>query len=290
MLSVRTRCLFCSLLCRSLGKSALRFWLCSHLTSNLCPLTSGKRGRFRGFTLLELLVVIAVISILFGLVAPAFTTIKTGSDITNAAHTIKGLLEQARNYALINGTYTWVGFFEEDGATASTNPATAGHGRLVILIVASRDGTIVYQQPVVSPTTAMDPTKLAQISKLVTLDNVHLCTFGNGTGTGAGDTFPTRPPVPGTSPDNAKIGDTSPPDSLRPFQYPIGNTTSARYTFKKLIEFSPRGEARVNNINYTIRGLLEVGVQPIRGTIIDKNKSCAIQVTGFGGNIKVYQP
>jgi prepilin-type N-terminal cleavage/methylation domain-containing protein len=243
------------------------------------------------FTLLELLVVIAIIAILSVMVVPAFTTIKGGNDITNAAYTIKGLLEQARNYALINKTYTWVGFSEEDGATASTNPATAGNGRVMISIVASKDGTIVYQQPVASPTTAMDPTKLAQISKLVRLDNIHLRTFVNGTGTGAGDTFPTRPPVPGTSPDNAKIGDTSPPDSLRPFQYPVGNaSSSAQYSFKKLIEFSPRGEARVNNINYTIRGVLEVGVQPIRGTIIDNNKNCAIQVTGFGGNIKVYQP
>jgi prepilin-type N-terminal cleavage/methylation domain-containing protein len=287
---LRTRGPFRSLPRRSLVEGGFRPWLCSRLTSDRCPLTSEKRGRFRGFTLVELLAVIAVISILFALVVPAFTTIKTGNDITNAAYTIKGLLEQARNYALINGTYTWVGFFEEDGATASTSPATTGNGRLVISIVASKDGTIVYQQPVVSPMTAMDPTKLAQISKLVKFDNVHLRTFGNGTGTGAGDTFPTRPPVPGTSPDNAKIGDTSPPDSLRPFQYPLGNATSARYTFKKLIEFSPRGEARVNNINYTIRGVLEVGVQPIRGTIIDNSKSCAIQVTGFSGNSKVYQP
>ena len=252
---------------------------------------STDKGRKSAFTLIELLVVVAIIVGLMAFVAPAFTNMKSAGDITNAAYTIKGLLEQARNYALINKTYTWIGFFEENGTTASTNPATAGNGRLVISIVASKDGTIVYQQPVVSPTSSMDPTRLVQISKVVRLDSVHLRTFTNGAGTGAGDTFPTRPPVPGTLPDNAKIGDTSPPDSLRPFQYPVENaSSSAQYTFKKLIEFSPRGEARVNNINYTIRGVLEVGVQPIRGTIIDNNKNCAIQVTGFGGNIKVYQP
>jgi hypothetical protein len=200
-------------------------------------------------------------------------------------------LEQARNYALINKTYTWVGFFEENESTALTNPATAGSGRLVISIVASKDGTIVYEQPVVSPTTPMDTGKLVQISKLVKLDNVHLHTFPNGTGTGEGNTFPTRPLVPGGFPENAKIGDTSPPDSLRPFQYPVGSgSPSTQYIFKKLIEFSPRDESRVNNINYTIRGVLEVGIQPMRGSTVDDSKDCAIQVTGFGGNIKVYQP
>jgi len=67
-----------------------------------------------GFTLLELLIVIAIIAILLVLLAPAFTTIKSGTDVTSAAYTIKGALDTARTYAKANNTYTWVGFFEED--------------------------------------------------------------------------------------------------------------------------------------------------------------------------------
>lgn len=247
------------------------------------------RGRY-AFTLIELMVVIGIIVLLTGLLVPAVTSLKGASDMTSAAYTIKGLLEQARSYALINNTYTWVGFFEENGSVASTNPATAGTGRIVISTVASKDGTIVYKQPVVSPFDSMDPTKLTQVSKLVRLDNVHLRTFTNGSGSGI-DSFATRPPIPGNSPDNAKIGDTSPPASLRPFQYPVGNPSMpAQYTFSKAIEFSPRGECRVNNNNYAIRSLLEVTLQPIRGSVLDNNKAHAIQVTGFGGNIKLFQP
>jgi prepilin-type N-terminal cleavage/methylation domain-containing protein len=58
------------------------------------------------FTLIELVVVIGIIVVLTVLVAPAFTNIKRATDITSAAYTIKGVLEQARNYALINNTYT----------------------------------------------------------------------------------------------------------------------------------------------------------------------------------------
>jgi prepilin-type N-terminal cleavage/methylation domain-containing protein len=244
----------------------------------------------QGFTLIELVVVIGIIGVLTVLVLPAFTNIKRATDITSTAFTIKGVLEQARNYALINNTYVWVGFFEEDGSIASTNPATAGTGRVVILTVASKDGTIAYAQPVISPATPMDSARLVRTTKLVRLDNLHLRTFPNGSGSGS-DTFPTRPPIPGNLPDNAKIGDTSPPDSLRPFQHPIeGPPAPAQYTFSKVIEFSPRGECRVNNNNYTVRPLIEVGFQPVRGTTLDNNKNCAVQLTGFGGNIKIYQP
>src|SRR6266536_5211361 len=96
----------------------------------------------RAFTLLELLVVIGIIAVLLVLLAPAFTTIKSAGDITSAAYTIKGVLDTARTYAKANNTYTWVGFYEEDVST--TTPGTAGVGRLVMSIVASKDGTMIY--------------------------------------------------------------------------------------------------------------------------------------------------
>src|SRR5207237_6773668 len=94
-----------------------------------------------------------IIAVLMALVVPAFTTIKSGTDATSAAYTIKGILDQARTYAMANNTYTWVGFYEED--VSSTTPATPGTGRLVMSIVASKDGTEVYTS-VSSPAADMD--------------------------------------------------------------------------------------------------------------------------------------
>jgi Tfp pilus assembly protein FimT len=51
---------------------------------------------------------------LLALVVPAFTTIKSGTEVTTAAYTIKAVLDTARTYAKANNTYTWVGFYEED--------------------------------------------------------------------------------------------------------------------------------------------------------------------------------
>jgi prepilin-type N-terminal cleavage/methylation domain-containing protein len=248
----------------------------------------------RGFTLLELLIVMGIVGLLLVLIAPAFTGIKGGTDVTSAAYTIKGVLDTARTYAKANNTYVWVGFFEEDGSIPSANPAAPGNGRIVISTVASKDGTEVYTS-VGSPAADMDPngTRLLHVGKLVKLENMHLRTFANCASNCTAVSFPTRPPVPGGSPENAKIGDTSPDPSLRYFHYPpTGTEAAAQYTLKKMIQFSPRGEGRPQNDNYEMRAVVEVGFQPIHGTAapaLDDAKNCAVQLSGFGGNTKIYQ-
>src|SRR5467141_201967 len=96
--------------------------------------------RFAASTLLELLIVVGIIALLLVLIAPAFTYIKGGTDVTSAANTIKSVLDTARTYAKANNTYTWVGFYEEDVSQSSTCPPTAGTGRVVMSVVASKDG------------------------------------------------------------------------------------------------------------------------------------------------------
>ena len=248
-----------------------------------------------GFTLLELLIVMGIVALLMVLIAPAFTTIKGGTDVTNAAYTIKGVLDTARTYAKANKTYVWVGFFEEDGSIPSTShTATAGNGRMVISTVASKDGTEVYTS-VGNPAADMDPngTRLSPLGKVVKLESMHLRTFANCASNCTGVSFPTRPPVPGGSPENAKIGDTSPDPSLRYFHYPpTGTEAAAQYTFTRMIQFSPRGECRPQNDNYQMRAVVEVGFQLIHGTVapaLDDAKNCAVQLSGFGGNTKIYQ-
>src|SRR6476469_6179666 len=159
-------------------------------TSNVRVPIAAERGAksVRGFTLLELLVVVGIIGLLLVLIAPAFTTIKGGTDVTSAAYTIQGVLDTARTYAKANNTYTWVGFFEED----ASNPPLAGVGRIVMSIVASKDGTMIY-----NPTNLGQQnltSGLVQVGKLTKIDNMHLWTHTDAP-SGAGSTFDTRPPV-----------------------------------------------------------------------------------------------
>jgi len=249
------------------------------------------RGRCRavglregGFTLIELLVVMGIIAILLVLMAPAFTTIKSGADATSAAYSIKGVLDQGRTYAMANNTYTWIGFFEEDVSTASTNPATAGTGRIVMSIVASKDGTMIYTAPL-AIVTALPPANLIQVGKLTKIDNTHLLHLQSyAPTTPTSDTFRTRPAVSSTA---AQLGDDTPPNPILRFQYPLGSTP--QYTFSKMVQFNPRGEAVIDNSNYTYTPVSEIGFQPTHGSALSTSNVGAIQLTGVGGDVKIYR-
>lgn len=245
-----------------------------------------------GFTLLELLIVVGIIGLLLALIAPAFTNIKGGTDLTSAAYTIKGVLDTARTYAVANNTYTWVGFFEENAPDPSTNPATSGTGRIVMSIVASRDGTMLYTGNLSNGTVTLDPgsTTLTQVGKLTKVDNVHLKTFPAATATPPPDDFDTRP-IPAPSPAGAaQIGDTTPPNPALTFHYPVGSSPG-QYIFTKIIQFNPRGEGVIDNSSYTMAPVSEIGVRPTHGTTVDtiSTNFIAIQFTGFGGNVKIYR-
>ena len=238
------------------------------------------RERINAFTLLELLIVVGIIGLLLVLLAPAFTTIKSGSDVTSAAYSIKGVLDAARTYAKANNTYTWVGVCEED--VSSTGSGCGGIGRIVMSIVASKDGTNV------ATTNPIDPTKLIQVGKLTKIDNLHLATFTDGLGTGS--TFDTRPPVTFNGTQYSLAGM---PNSTTPFQYPVGSPAPpVQYTFLKAIQFSPRGEALVNNNSNSPQTASEVAFEPTHGAVVPNPTPAnvvAVQFNGFAGDVRIYR-
>jgi prepilin-type N-terminal cleavage/methylation domain-containing protein len=259
------------------------------------PATGERGGGSSAFTLLELLIVTTIVGLLLVLITPAFTTMKEGWGVTSAAYTIKGVLDTARTYAKANNTYTWVGLFEEDASQPSTNPATPGTGRLVMSIVASKDGSIIYDPA--SQTQQDLTTGVIQVAKLVKVDNIHMWTHTD-TPSGTGSTFPTRRNVSGIY----CIGDTTPANpTTTPFEYPVGNPApAAQYTFLKAIQFTPRGEARINNStvdgngaeNFPLQTLAEIGVEPTHGSTMPASipsNVFAVQFTGVGSNVSIYR-
>src|SRR5438552_943211 len=238
-----------------------------------------------GFTLLELLIVIGIIAVLLVLIAPAFTTIRSGGDVTSAAYTIKGVLDTARTFAKANDTYTWVGFLEENVANpASPNSDTPPIGRLIMSIVASRDGTMLYTGNLTGSVVLDPPSSatLLQVGKLTKIDNVHLKTFPAATATPPPDSFDTRPAATSTA---AQIGDTTPPSPALTFHFPVGSSPS-QYAFTKVVQFSPHGEGVVTNGSYTLAPISEIGVVPTHGAAVPACSPAnvvAIQFIVLGG-------
>jgi len=279
-------------------------------TSGTRRLTSSEHERCSGFTLLELLIVIAIIAVLLVLIAPAFTSLKSAGDATNAAYTIKGVLDTARTYAKANNTYTWVGFYEENVANQSSpNTDQPPVGRLIMSIVASKDGTNVYG----AGNGTIDPTKLIQIGKLVKIENIHLPLFAVCTSNCTGDSFDTRPTLqndPTAGYNYSRFGElNSPQPNTAPFttpynfQYPVGNPAPAiQYIFSKILQFSPRGESRVNGNSYDIRRVVEIGLLQTHGTatpvpvsgagtssVVFNGNVVAVQINGFAGDVRIYR-
>jgi prepilin-type N-terminal cleavage/methylation domain-containing protein len=245
-----------------------------------------------GFTLLELLIVVGIIGLLLVLIAPAFTTIKGGTDVTSAAYTIKGALDTARTYAMANNTYTWIGFKEVDvSQSASVSPQISGTGRLAFAIVASKDGMRGYDitnpnLPAPAWTNYNNGANLVAVGKLQYLENFHLA----GTLTMAGNMA--RPNVS----SNYIILNAPPASaSVTPFDWPLGSALDVgQYSFKKVINFDPQGVARIQYSTNadTISPYTEIGLQQTHGTTVDTNNPnvVAIQLGGVGGSVRIYRP
>jgi type II secretory pathway pseudopilin PulG len=233
-----------------------------------CLPGSLQRERASAFTLLELLIVVGIIALLLVLMAPAFTTIRGGTDVTTAAYTIKGALDTARTYAKANNTYTWVGFAGSIGPTIT--------GQVQVAVVASKDGTDLGT----GGNGGDISNGVTPVGKLIRIDNIDI--GDTGPPTNDGTEFESRPAV-----DNAyrvsSSGDTA---------YPF---TTQQVTFKRWIRFSPRGEAVVKGGDTQIAHYAEVGVLPTHGTTPAatinpaSGNLVAIQINGFGSNVRIYR-
>jgi prepilin-type N-terminal cleavage/methylation domain-containing protein len=260
------------------------------------------------FTLIEMMVVIGIISILMVLVVPAFTSLKSAGDVTDAAYGIKGLLENSRTYAKANHTYVFIGFAEVDASVSSSvspqiTTGTTPYGRVAVAIVASKDGTRQYQYATSnqgSDWTAnyVNGNNLIALGKLQRYENLHFLV-----------NFPSWTPTTHPNSNMARFQPTGAPYTLglstststTPFTWPLGSPLSSgyQYRFDKVINFDPQGIARIATSTNAdeIAQVMEIDFQATHGTVVppvptnqDVGNHTVVQIAPRTGAIRVYRP
>jgi prepilin-type N-terminal cleavage/methylation domain-containing protein len=242
----------------------------------------------KGFTLIELIVVISIMAFLMLLGAPAFNMISGSRDVSQSASDITSTLESARAYAMANNTYVFVGISEVNGlnSTSEVNQNT-GIGRLVMIVVASKDGTNNYDMS----NQWQGEGNLQPISRPKVFNKIHMADF-SGMTTNAGPMASRIEISSAESLGSSQVG----AQSL--FSWPLG-TSSTQYNFYKVIQFDPRGTATLQS-GATPSGMsqwVEIGLQEAKGNVVpvsiqdvSKGNIAAIQIDGVTGSVRVYRP
>jgi prepilin-type N-terminal cleavage/methylation domain-containing protein len=269
---------------------------------------------YRGFSLIELLVVAVLMTILTALIVPAFNTLNSASGLTQAAFEIKGCLDRARSYATANNTYVYVGFAEVDGsvsssATPQVNTGQTAFGRVTVAVAATKDGASGYDGDVNNWQTNYNTTtksNLVPLNKLQRFENLHLADLGSDPPT-SGNMC--RPAISNSTTPSYNIGNAACVSST-PFAWPLGTSLPAsatavvsspsQYAFYKVIQFDPQGVARIQSSAGTSSSVvpyMEIALQQTRGKVkpsVPSNQNIgnqvAIQIDSMTGATRIYRP
>ena len=257
----------------------------------------------------------ASLRLLLVLMAPAFTYIKGGTDVTSAAYRIKGVLDTARTYAKANNTYVFVGFAEVDSSVdPSVSPqvttGTTPYGRVAVAVVASKPGTRQFAYATSnqgSDWTASysNGANLIAIGKLQRYENLHfLVDFPSWTPTSA-PKFDTWPDINAYWQRHiAWVATCQAITPVTPFTLAARThhwRQVANINFTRVIYFDPTGTARIATVNQRGRNRpgngnrfaanpWNSGSSLCRRIKTSEIRRCRYRLAPMSGEMRVYRP
>ncbi len=230
-----------------------------------------RRRSAAAFTLVELLVVLAIVALLLTLALPAVSSLQKSDSLNLATASLAGIFDEARTFAMANNTYVFVGVEEIQFSPGGAGTPVAGTGRVAVQTFYSLDGTM-----------NLASSNLRGVSRLQVFDNIHLPS-SLATGSATTGTLAQRPSVPA----DCVVGSDSFPTASAPL-------TSEGYTFNEVIAFDPQGRVHLPATTPEVgMQYLEIDLQQSNGSVpvpvaSAKNLS-AIQIDGLTGSVTVYR-
>lgn len=227
-----------------------------------------RRGRTGGFTLAELLVVMAIIMVVIGMSVPAMKGITEGNAMQSALGKIVGTLEAARTYAVANNTHTYVAFTEN---------AVTGDAEVRMVAMASRSGIDI------NPDDAADKYKYpgGPVDLIVPIEALRAIRLD------------------GTIPPGNVLRESSQtlPEAQPLARFDLGEFNGSSFKvgtqpeFTRMIHFLPSGEAQLKN---GPPEAIEMVVIPERSPGVESElanrQATVIRISGLTGQASVFSP
>jgi len=207
-----------------------------------------RRRSRRGFSLVELLVVMGIIVIMGAVSLPALMSIMASNAANQASTNVAGLMEYSRQYAMTQQTYVRVGIatVQENGVTKET----------ILLPIYSSDGTTgtsmsdadawpLVRKPVVLPQTEIDNSLNISINGIST----------------SSDSLPSSSDMGTFTRDYSGL--------------PTG------LSFSSIIQFNPHGEAQIED------GTTARHIKIAMSRVGQSDDPFIVRIAGAGGYIRV---
>jgi prepilin-type N-terminal cleavage/methylation domain-containing protein len=209
-----------------------------------------KRG---GFSLVEMMCVLAVVSVMTSLAWPAIVGIVGGDRLSNNAYVLSDVIQQARASAMARHTYVWVGFSSYTGADG-----------VPVVMITSLTGNSGQSSDLASGNYGLS-------EKPAILRNVAITGAANYT------------TLPGF---DSSVTTTDVASQGYSFQASVAGRTNA--SFSNVIAFDPDGEANLAQASTGTLQLVQclgMGLQVAPSS--SKLHVAAIQVRGLSGDVTV---
>ena len=232
------------------------------------PVDLGYRVFDRGFSLMEMLTVLAIVSILAATSAQLVPLLFRANQVDVNVVTLSGILEQAREAAVSNDTFVWVAFTGNANNTGTW-----------VATLQSQDGTDSIAWATTGIAVPGTPTLVQLLNKLQNLPGVTIV-----------DASSSALPALLTSQASA-VGNATPlfePSGMQWTVTPLQNTSAGPgIYFTHAIEFAPDGEAHVPGTSGTWYSNIQFGLIPTKGVTSNAQLFNVSRVTG---KVTVYRP
>jgi type II secretory pathway pseudopilin PulG len=218
--------------------------------------------RKAAFTLLELLVVMAIVIIVISLTLRGIHGVNSSGKFNKALGDISGILEQGRAYAIAQNTYVWVAFYE-------TNTVNNTPREVFVGMFSSNDGTDPFEW---TGTATVPSPALTAVTRLYHFTGLHLQTNALPGAPAATPNFPASAPVF----QCRAQGDSGP------------LTLSDKGAVYWVVQFTPTGAVR-NGANPI--DAIWLGLQPsFSQNVADSHNVAAVKVNGLTGLTTIHRP